>query len=145
MRENILPELSNFYCHPGKAGGSPRAFRFIACSYSTPEPPQDHPEQFLRSGKSRLWTPPFQDTELLPQRQVFQEQKVEGTGRSNDQDGEKHQRTRMSQFYMAPHKAQRAAHLFDLAPDPCFGEPQRLAQQFSQTRRWLRAQGHFLY
>jgi hypothetical protein len=39
---------------------------------------------------------------------------------------------------MAPHKAQRAAHLFDLAPDPCFGKPQRLAQQFSQTRRWLR-------
>jgi hypothetical protein len=27
MRENILPELSNFYCRPGKAGGSPRAFR----------------------------------------------------------------------------------------------------------------------
>jgi hypothetical protein len=29
MRENILPELSNFYCHPGKAGGSPRAFRLV--------------------------------------------------------------------------------------------------------------------
>ncbi len=23
MRKGILPELSNFYCHPGKAGGSP--------------------------------------------------------------------------------------------------------------------------
>jgi hypothetical protein len=31
MRENILPELSNFYCHPGKAGGSPRAFRISLC------------------------------------------------------------------------------------------------------------------
>src|ERR1035437_1805677 len=27
---NILPELSNFYCHPGKAGGSPRAFRSMS-------------------------------------------------------------------------------------------------------------------
>jgi hypothetical protein len=27
MMENILPELSHFYCHPGNAGGSPRALR----------------------------------------------------------------------------------------------------------------------
>ena len=30
MRKGILPELSNFYCHPGKAGGSPFAIGGLA-------------------------------------------------------------------------------------------------------------------
>jgi hypothetical protein len=43
-------------------------------SPSRPEPPQDHPEEFVRMSKSRLRTPSFQDAELLPKSQVFQEQ-----------------------------------------------------------------------
>jgi hypothetical protein len=34
MWKGILPELSNFYCHPGKAGGSPfcnRKLKFFNC------------------------------------------------------------------------------------------------------------------
>ena len=38
MRKGILPELSNFYCHPGKAGDSPfcnrAAFRLVQASVS---------------------------------------------------------------------------------------------------------------
>jgi hypothetical protein len=32
---------------------------------SIPEPPQHHPEQFVRDSKPRLWVPPFQNSELL--------------------------------------------------------------------------------
>jgi hypothetical protein len=41
---------------------------------STPEPPQDHPEQFIWGIKPRRRTPLFQDGELLPKSQIFQEQ-----------------------------------------------------------------------
>jgi hypothetical protein len=41
---------------------------------SIPEPPQHHPEQFVRDSKPRLWVPPFQNSELLPESQIFQEQ-----------------------------------------------------------------------
>ena len=41
---------------------------------SRPKAPQDHPEQLVRSGKSRLPAPLFQDVQPLPQCQVFQEQ-----------------------------------------------------------------------
>jgi hypothetical protein len=40
---------------------------------SRPEAPQDHPKQFVRSGKSRLGMPLLQDAELLPKSQIFQE------------------------------------------------------------------------
>src|SRR6266851_9044583 len=33
---------------------------------SIPEPPQHHPEQFVRDSKPRQWVPPFQNSELLP-------------------------------------------------------------------------------
>ena len=38
-----------------------------------PEPPQDNPEQSVRSFKSRMWMLLFQNAELLPQRQIFLE------------------------------------------------------------------------
>jgi hypothetical protein len=41
---------------------------------STPEPPQDYPEQSARNSKSGLRTSFAQDRKLLPKRQVFQEQ-----------------------------------------------------------------------
>jgi hypothetical protein len=40
---------------------------------SRPESPQDHPKQPVRSGKPWLRMLSLQDTELLPQRQVFQD------------------------------------------------------------------------
>src|ERR1039458_7609748 len=39
-----------------------------------PQPPQHHPEQFVGSSKSRLRMHLFENTELLPKSQVFQEQ-----------------------------------------------------------------------
>jgi hypothetical protein len=50
-----------------------------------PKPPEDRPEQFVMSGKSRLRMFPFQDGELLPKRQVFQEEVAARTARPNDQ------------------------------------------------------------
>lgn len=41
---------------------------------SSPESPQNHPEQSVRSSKSRVWTLPLQNGELLSKCQVFQEQ-----------------------------------------------------------------------
>jgi hypothetical protein len=38
---------------------------------SIPEPPQHHPEQFVRDSKPNLWVPPFQNSELLPKSQIF--------------------------------------------------------------------------
>jgi hypothetical protein len=39
-----------------------------------PKPPQDHPEQFIGNGKLRPRMLQFQNGELLPKGQVFQEQ-----------------------------------------------------------------------
>jgi hypothetical protein len=45
------------------------------CSPPTgPEPAQHHPEQFVGSSKSRRRMFLFQDSELLSQSQIFQEQ-----------------------------------------------------------------------
>jgi hypothetical protein len=41
---------------------------------SRPKPSQDHPEEFVRNTKPRLRTPSLQNSKLLPQCQVFQEQ-----------------------------------------------------------------------
>ena len=41
---------------------------------SGPEPSQDPPEEFVRNTKPRLRTPSLQNSKLLPQCQVFQEQ-----------------------------------------------------------------------
>src|ERR1035441_3937 len=41
---------------------------------SPPKPSQDHPEEFVRNTKPRLRTPSLQNSKLLPQCQVFQEQ-----------------------------------------------------------------------
>ena len=51
---------------------------------SRPQSPQDYPEQFVWSGKSRLGVPVIQDAELLTQRQVFQEQVAARMGGSNE-------------------------------------------------------------
>jgi hypothetical protein len=41
---------------------------------SRPKPSQDPPEEFVRNTKPRLRTPSLQNSKLLPQCQVFQEQ-----------------------------------------------------------------------
>jgi hypothetical protein len=41
---------------------------------ASPQPPQHHPEQFVGSSKSWLRMHLFENTELLPKSQVFQEQ-----------------------------------------------------------------------
>jgi hypothetical protein len=60
---------------------------------SIPEPPQDHPEQFVRDSKPRLWVPPFQNSELLPESQIFQQQLAARVKESDSQNKEKHQET----------------------------------------------------
>jgi hypothetical protein len=52
---------------------------------SRPKPSQCHPEQFVMSGKPRLRVFPFQNGELLPKCQVFQEKVAARTVRPNDQ------------------------------------------------------------
>ena len=39
-----------------------------------PEPPKDHPKDSVRNAKPPLRTPSLQNSKLLPQSQVFQEQ-----------------------------------------------------------------------
>ena len=69
---------------------------------SRPEPLQDHPEQLVASSKSRLWALPLQDAKLLPQRQVFQKQVTSRTGKANEQDEQKPQRTRHEPLVAEP-------------------------------------------
>ena|ERR1035437_383542 len=69
---------------------------------SRPEPPQDHPEQFVGNGKSRLWPLLFQNAKLLTQRQVFQEEVAARTDRANEQDEQEPQRTRHEHFVAGP-------------------------------------------
>jgi hypothetical protein len=64
---------------------------------SRPEPPQHHPEQFVRSSEPRLRVPSFQDAELLPKSQILQETVAARTGRSNERDEQEPQRTRHEQ------------------------------------------------
>ena len=80
---------------------------------SRPEPPQDHPEQFIGRGKSRLRVPLFQNAELLTQRQVFQEQVVARTGGSNEQDEQEPQRARHEPLVADPqeHRAENRVKL----------------------------------
>jgi hypothetical protein len=59
-----------------------------------PEPPQDHPEEFVESGKSRLRVLLLQNAELLVQSQVFQKQMMAGIDRSDEQDKQEPQRTK---------------------------------------------------
>jgi hypothetical protein len=40
----------------------------------TPKPAQHPPEEFVRNGSAQLRMPPFQDSKLLPERQIFWEQ-----------------------------------------------------------------------
>ena len=58
---------------------------------SRPEPPQHHPEQFVRSKNPRLRMPPLQNRKLLPKGQVFQEQVMARTEESNSKCSQKSQ------------------------------------------------------
>jgi hypothetical protein len=58
---------------------------------SWPEPPQHHPEQSVRTCKLRPRVPTCQDGQLLPKRQIFQEQVGVGTDRSENQGRKKPQ------------------------------------------------------
>jgi hypothetical protein len=53
---------------------------------SRPEPPQDNPEEFVTNGKSRLRMPFLEDSELLPQSQIFQEQITTGAKEADRND-----------------------------------------------------------
>ena len=78
---------------------------------SRPEPPQDQPEQLVGHGKSRLRVPPFQNPELLMQRQVFQEQVVARTGGSNEWDEQEPQRTRHGLFVAETYECSETASI----------------------------------
>src|ERR1035437_4346494 len=80
---------------------------------SRPKPPQNHPKQFVGSGKSRLRVPLPQDAQLLPERQVFQEQVAARTDRANEQDEQEPQRTRHVPLVAEPQKY-RAGNLVKL-------------------------------
>lgn len=56
-----------------------------------PEPPQHHPEQFVRKSEPRLRILLFQDGKLLPKSQVFQKQVAAGAKESGKQDRQKSQ------------------------------------------------------
>jgi hypothetical protein len=60
---------------------------------SRPKPPQHHPKQFIWIGKPGLWMPPFENRELLPKSQVFQEEVAARPARLNDQIEQELQRT----------------------------------------------------
>jgi hypothetical protein len=60
---------------------------------SRSKPPQDHPEQFVQRGKSRLRLPLLQDGKLLTKSQIFQQQIAAGTDRLNEQDEQELQRS----------------------------------------------------
>jgi hypothetical protein len=89
-----------------------------------PEPPQHHPQQFLSSNQSRLGMLPFQDCELLPKSQVFQEQvvatpiRIEQTGQPEASAG-----VAYSQFHTMTDLKERTIYLPDSTTDPYFGEP----------------------
>jgi hypothetical protein len=61
---------------------------------STPERPQDHPEQSVRNSKSRLRMPLPQNRKLLPKREIFQKQVAARANRFNKQDEQELQQTR---------------------------------------------------
>jgi hypothetical protein len=61
---------------------------------SGPESPQRHPEQFVGNGKSRLRTPTFQNSGLLPKSQVFQE---EVATRAKDLSGQNERKSHQAQ------------------------------------------------
>jgi hypothetical protein len=56
---------------------------------ANPELPQHDPEQFVSRSESRLCMLLFENTELLPQSKIFQEQITAGTKDSGKQDREK--------------------------------------------------------
>jgi hypothetical protein len=60
---------------------------------SRPEPPQDHPKQFVPSGKSRLRMPLLQNAKLLPQCQILQDQAAARGQEVNSQYRKKPQQT----------------------------------------------------
>jgi hypothetical protein len=60
---------------------------------SIPEPPQHHPEQFVRDSKPWLWVPPFQNSELLPENQIFQELLAARAKEPDSQNREKPEQT----------------------------------------------------
>ncbi len=65
---------------------------------SRPKPPQDYPEQFVRSGKARLRMPLFQDGELLSQSQILQKQIAARSRRLKEQDKQELQRAEHMPF-----------------------------------------------
>jgi hypothetical protein len=55
-------------------------------SFDQPEPSQQHPEQSRRGDKPRLRMLPFQDSELLPKSQIFQQKVVARAKESGNQN-----------------------------------------------------------
>jgi hypothetical protein len=60
---------------------------------ATPNPPQHHPKQLVRTGESRLRMPSPQDRKLLPKRHVFQDQIPARAKETNSQYRKKPQQT----------------------------------------------------
>ena len=60
---------------------------------SRPQPPQDHPEQFVRCGKTRLRVALPQNRKLLPQGQILQDQVAARGQEVNSQYRKKPQQT----------------------------------------------------
>ena len=48
MRARIPPEMSNYYCHPGKAGGSPWTLGMVGSKFGAYS-------QSMDSGGHRMW------------------------------------------------------------------------------------------
>ena len=68
--------------------------------------------------------PPFQNSELLPESQIFQEQLAARAKESDSQNREKPQQTEHEQSRMETDNAKHAIHLIDLTADHYFGERQ---------------------
>jgi hypothetical protein len=54
-----------------------------------PEPPQYHPEKPVGNGKSRMRMPPFQDSKLLPEGEILQEEIAAGTKEDDNRNRQK--------------------------------------------------------
>jgi hypothetical protein len=99
---------------------------------SAPESPQDQPEQSISGNKPRLRVPPFQNGQLLPKREVFQEKVASRAKGLNSQNG---QESQMAQHEAILAKGGAIVHLLDSTADRYFGEAQP-ARTVSRDHRY---------
>jgi hypothetical protein len=113
---------------------------------SRPEPPQYHPEQFVRRSKPRLRLLPFQSRELLSKGQVLQQQtaaRAKESGKQNRQEPKQAQHESVvAERYTYPQHCPQGS---DALGAPAIGATALLLgwQEISRARTWRKVREKF--